>query len=97
MGTVDNKMQLNRLHVKKSKVPMLTRLPILILLIYYYSSHNSALKVKTPYVHVRSHTGYFLLTSKIPEVNNKCSSITKRIVYYVTHTYIQPFSMEVDY
>ncbi len=48
-------------------------------------------KVKTQYVHFRSHAGYFLLPWKIPEKklsDDQCSSKTKENNYYSKHMYI---------
>ncbi len=53
-------------------------------------------KVKTHYLHFRSHTDYFLLSWKIPEETTRRSILFLKGVSTISHImYIQPFSMEV--
>ncbi len=55
-------------------------------------------KVKTHYVHFRSHTEYFLLSWIIPvEISRRSMLFHKGSIYHIEHIYIQPFSMEVDW
>ena len=52
-------------------------------------------KVKTQYVHFKSHAEYFLLPWKMSEEISRRSmlfNITKGSIYYSKHMYIQPFS-----
>ncbi len=65
----------------------------------WFTLTNLPHKVKTQYVHYRSHIEYFLLPWKISEKISRRSELNYRpkgSIYYIKRMYVQPFRMEVD-
>ena len=63
----------------------------------FYQAVIMAHKVKTQYLHFRSHAEYFLCLGKFLKwwAEDQSSPVTKGSIYYIKHMYIQLFGMIV--